>query len=176
MGFIYIIYNLQRYPPLYIKKVRCNVKRYFPAKNSLTLIKLLLFIPFVLALALLKYFIISHSIVMWTSMLICSFLYVFGALIWLLIVKIIACFHTDLGFSDGFITAKYCRFFEYHCIIVPVEKIVMVQVRQTKNQKRTKNCNLVLLTNAEKPKLHKIKNMPLKETMEFLRRNDIHIL
>ncbi len=112
----------------------------------------------------------------WKSMILFVFYIALAPLIWLLIVKIIACFHTGLGFADGFITAKYCRFFAYRSIIVPVDKIVMVQVRQTKNQRRTKNCNLVLLTIAEKPILHKVKNMPLKETMEFLRRNDIHIL
>ncbi len=59
------------------------MKRYYPARSSLTLIKLLLFIPFVIILALLRYYVTSNAIVMWTSMLLCSFLYVFGALIWL---------------------------------------------------------------------------------------------
>lgn len=112
----------------------------------------------------------------WKSMTIFVFFIFLIPLIWLLFVKFVSAFTTGLGFCNGFVTAKYCRFYEYHSAIIPVDKITMVDIRQTYNQICTNNCNVVIYTHAEKTKKHKIKYMPYNETMEFLRSNNINIL
>ena len=97
-------------------------------------------------------------------------------LFWLLIVKIVSVFTTGIGYSDGYLALKYCRFFEYHTVIVPVEKISMVEIRQSIAQKATDNCTLIVYTNAERTKYHIVRYLTYSVTVDFLQRNSINFL
>lgn len=127
----------------------------------------------VLSLLMLTFLLIFPT---WTSMTLFVYYILLIPSVWLFIVKFIAAFRTGIGYTEGFLTAKYCRFYEYHCALIPVDKIAMVEIRQTYNQICTDNCNLVIYTHAEKTKKHKIKYMPYNDTLEFLKSNNINIL
>lgn len=97
-------------------------------------------------------------------------------LVWLLIVKIVSVFTTGIGYSDGYLVLKYCKFYEFHTIIVPVEKISMVVIRQSSAQKATDNCTLIVYTNAERTKYHIVRYLNYSETVDFLQQHSINFL
>ncbi len=96
--------------------------------------------------------------------------------IWLLIVKFVSTYTTGIGYAEGFIALKYCHFFEFHTVIVPVDKITMVEIRQSLAQKPTDNCTLVIYTNAEKTKSHIVRFLTYSDTIGFLQQNSINFL
>ena len=97
-------------------------------------------------------------------------------LVWLLIVKIVADFTTGIGYSSDCLVLKYCRHFEFHTVIVPVEKISMIQITQSIAQKATDNCTLKVYTNAERTKYHLIHFLTYSQTVDFLTHNRINVL
>ena len=97
-------------------------------------------------------------------------------LLWLLIVKFVSTYTTGIGYSDGFLVLKYCRYYEYHTVIVPVDKITMVEIRQNFAQKPTDNCTLVIYTNAERTKYHVVRFLTYSDTIDFLQNNSINFL
>ena len=95
--------------------------------------------------------------------------------IWLLIVKIVSNYTTGIGFHDGVMTLKYCKMYEYHTALVSIDKISMVEIKQSVFQVPTNNCNLIIYTNAERTKFHTVKYLPYDSTLEFLEDLNVHI-
>lgn len=95
--------------------------------------------------------------------------------VWLLIVKLTSDFTTGIGISDSFFTLKYCHFYQFHTVLVPVDKICLVEIRQSIFQRSSNNCNLKIFTNAEKTKFHIVKYLPFDSTLELLEALNIRI-
>lgn len=109
----------------------------------------------------------------WSEMIYLASIIVLIPLAWLLIVKIVSDYTTGIGCSSGFLILKYCRFYEFHNVIVPIDKVSLVEIRQSFAQKPTDNCNIKIYTNAERTKYHLINFLAYSEVLEFLEQNNI---
>ncbi len=89
-------------------------------------------------------------------------------LVWLLIVKLTAKFATGIGYTNKVYTLKYCKFYEYHTILLPEDKISSVKILRNPFQRLSDNCNLVIYTNAEHTMTHCIKYLTYSEVVDFL--------
>lgn len=85
---------------------------------------------------------------------------------WFIVVKFASIFTTGIGFHDGYATLSYCRFYSFHTVVVPTERICIAATKQTVAQYFNKQCNLKIYTNSEKTSYHKVKNFPLKNVLE----------
>ena len=85
---------------------------------------------------------------------------------WFIVVKFASIFTTGIGFHDGYATLSYCRFYSFHTVVVPAERICIAATKQTVAQYFNKQCNLKIYTNSEKTSYHKVKNFPLKNVLE----------
>lgn len=85
---------------------------------------------------------------------------------WFIVVKFASIFTTGIGFHDGYATLSYCRFYSFHTVVVPTERVCIAATKQTVAQYFNKQCNLKIYTNSEKTSYHKVKNFPLKNVLE----------
>ena len=85
---------------------------------------------------------------------------------WFIVVKFASIFTTGIGFHDGYATLSYCRFYSFHTVVVPAERICIAATKQTVAQYFNKQCNLKIYTNSEKTSYHKVKNFPIKNVLE----------
>lgn len=85
---------------------------------------------------------------------------------WFIVVKFASVFTTGIGFHDGYATLSYCRFYSFHTVVVPIERICIATTKQTVMQYFNKQCDLKIYTNSEKTSYHKVKNFQLKNVLE----------
>ncbi len=85
---------------------------------------------------------------------------------WFIVVKFASIFTTGIGFHDGYATLSYCRFYSFHTVVVPIERISIATTKQTVAQYFNKQCDLKIYVNSEKTSYHKVKNFPLKNVLE----------
>lgn len=81
----------------------------------------------------------------------------------LLLVKFVAYYTNGVGFEDGVLCLSYCRFYHFHRVVMPVENITSVEIRQTIFQRMNQSCDLVICTRGEKKKNHRVRGLNLEE-------------
>lgn len=86
---------------------------------------------------------------------------------YLLIVKLTAKFATGIGVGEETITIKYCRFFQFHTVIVPKNKIVYVKLTQTVFQRFNKTCDVWVYTRGERAARHRVRGIELGAAEKF---------
>ncbi|MDE5860233.1 MAG: PH domain-containing protein, partial [Oscillospiraceae bacterium] len=103
----------------------------------------------------------------WNSII--KFLLIMGEIpaVYLLIVKITAKFATGIGVGDETITVKYCRFSQFHTVIVPKNKIVYVKLTQTVFQRFNKTCDVWIYTRGERAARHRARGIDTAEAEDF---------
>ena len=87
--------------------------------------------------------------------------------IYLLIVKFCAKFTTGIGLGDGMVTLRYCRFYQFHTVIVPRNKIVCVRLSQTIFQRFSDVCDVFVYTRGERASKHRIRGISCPEAEKF---------
>lgn len=88
-------------------------------------------------------------------------------LAWLIIVQINAAFSTAMGFKNGYCTLVYCPMYQFHKIIIPKSNISKIKVKRNVFQQRNGTCTLIVYTNAEKTKYHKVKSLPYEQVKKI---------
>lgn len=127
-----------------------------------------LWIPLIATAALpVAIYVLTRLLPNWSAMIVNVGILFFAPCVWLLIVKVFAFFSTGIGENNGYMTFKYCRFYQFHSIIVPKEKICKIRVYQTVFQRFGTSCNIELYTHSESRKSHKIKNIPKEKAEEI---------
>ncbi len=111
----------------------------------------------------------------WYDVIIFAFIMFEIPSVYLLIVKIIAFLTSGTNCCDDIITLKYCNFYQFHQIIVPKHRIALINVRQNIFQRMNKSCDLIIYTNAESPKKHRVKGLALNEVSFFLGETGIRL-
>ncbi|MCH5350293.1 MAG: PH domain-containing protein [Oscillospiraceae bacterium] len=103
----------------------------------------------------------------WDSVI--KFLLVMGEIpsVYLLIVKTAAKFTTGIGDGGETVTLKYCKFYQFHTVIVPKNKIVYVRLTQTIFQRFNKSCDVHIYTRGERAAKHRVRGIPLAEAANF---------
>lgn len=117
----------------------------------------LIFAVIILAAALVMIFPQWYSVILFAAIM-CE--------IWsvrLLLVKFVAYYTNGVGFEDGVLCLNYCRFYHFHRVVMPVENITSVEIRQTFFQRMNQSCDLVICTRGEKKKKHRVRGLNLEE-------------
>lgn len=81
----------------------------------------------------------------------------------LLLVKFVAYYTNGVGLEDGVLCLNYCRFYQFHKVVLPVENITSVEIRQTVFQRMNMSCDFVICTRGETTKYHRVRGLDLKE-------------
>ncbi len=89
--------------------------------------------------------------------------------LWWIAVKITAYFTNGLGISGDTLTLQYAFAFNFHTVIVPADRIVYVNLRQSIYQKMSSCCDIVVYTNSDFVRKHTIQNLPVEKAREILR-------
>lgn len=89
--------------------------------------------------------------------------------VWLLIVKACAYCTNGLNITEDSVCAKYCSWYDFHTIAVPLERVAEIRITQTVFQRFNKSCDVIIYTNSEYIGGHRIKAMPITEVQEVIR-------
>ncbi len=85
-------------------------------------------------------------------------------------VNLTAFFTSGVGINDDVICLKYCRFYQFHSIAVPKEKVVMTEIRQSIFQKRKSACDLIIYTRCGGIKKHRVKGLDYNKIKRMMKR------
>lgn len=86
----------------------------------------------------------------------------------LLAVKLAAFYTNSIGFEDNTLSLKYCRFFQFHHLIVPTEKITSVEIYQTVFQRMNQSCDFIVYTKGEGTNAHRVRGLNFKDAERFV--------
>lgn len=106
----------------------------------------------------------------WYSVIL--FLAVMGEImsVHLLVVRLTAFYSNGIGIGEDSAALRYCRYFQFHYIILPKEKITGVEIRQTPFQKLNDSCDLVLHARSEAVSSHRVRGLNLKDAEKMAER------
>ena len=85
----------------------------------------------------------------------------------LYIVNLTAFCTSGAGIKGDNANLRYCRFFQFHNVTVPLKKIVMTEMRQSIFQKRKNVCDLIVYTGFGMIKKHRVKGIDVCEAGVF---------
>ncbi len=88
--------------------------------------------------------------------------------LWELLVKLIDRYTAGLARENGFLCLRYSRWYTFHTVIVPEERVVVYRLTQTPFQRLGRNCDVLIGTYNEKSHNHRIRNLPLQQAEELL--------
>lgn len=87
---------------------------------------------------------------------------------WQMLVKIMDRFTAGLSRRDGFLNLKYSKWYTFHTVLVPEDKVVAYDLSQTPFQRLAHNCDVLIYTYNESNRYHRIRNIPLKQAEALL--------
>lgn len=93
--------------------------------------------------------------------------------VWLIMVKIASAFTTGTGKGGNYLSLCYCKVYQFHNVIVRLDKISKVTYFQTPFQKLKRNCNLKFYTHGESVTCHTVKNFPLDAAESFINKCEL---
>ena len=86
---------------------------------------------------------------------------------WQLLVKTVDRFTAGLSRRNGFLNLKYSRWYTFHTVLVPEDKVVAYDLTQTPFQRMAHNCDVLVYTYNEASRCHRIRNIPTKQAEEL---------
>ncbi len=90
--------------------------------------------------------------------------------VWMLIVKAAAFCTSGISYENNIICVKYCRFYEFHTIIVPENRIAKIVVTRNILQRFNDSCDVIIYTNSEYTKSHRLKGVDYNSAMKIFRK------
>lgn len=114
------------------------------------------------------YLVVWHLLPGWQELIYHMTFMAYIPCIWLLLVKMVDRYSAGISRRDGMITLRYSRRFTLHTVVVPEDKVVVCQLRQTLLQKRVGACDLRMYTYNESRVSHRICNLPLEQAKALL--------
>ncbi len=95
--------------------------------------------------------------------------------IWMAIVKTTAMFSTGIGIKDGFVSLRYSHMMSFHSVIMPLDRVAKVTLRQSPFQRISDTCTLIIYSNSDSKRIHRIRGVRLDRAMNLLERNGIDL-
>lgn len=80
---------------------------------------------------------------------------------WQMLVKLIDRCTAGLHRGGGFFTLRYSKRYTFHTVIVPEDRVVAYDLKQTFFQVLAKNCDVLVYTYNEGSQYHRIRNIPI---------------
>ena len=87
---------------------------------------------------------------------------------WQFLVKTIDRRTSGVRRSDGFLTLRYSKWYTFHTVVVPEEKVIAYALTQTPFQYLAKNCDLLVYTYDEGSCRHRVRNLPLDRARSIM--------
>ena len=88
---------------------------------------------------------------------------------YMLIVKVVAHYTNGIEYTADSLTLDYCRFYQFHKVIIPLSRITMVKISQNIFQRKNKSCDIIIFTKAEFTKSHRVKGLTIDDANEILK-------
>lgn len=95
--------------------------------------------------------------------------------VWLAIVKTASLFTTGVGFKDGYLCMRYSRYFGFHTVIMPKERIAKVVLRQSPFQLLNGTCTVSVYSASQAKRVHTIRGLNIDRAMNLFDRNGIDL-
>lgn len=86
---------------------------------------------------------------------------------WQLLVKTIDRFTAGISHRDRFFNLKYSKWYTFHTVLIPEDKVVAYALTQTPFQAMAHNCDVLVYTYNEASRYHRIRNLPMKQAQEL---------
>ena len=84
-----------------------------------------------------------------------------------MLVKTIDRFTAGISRRDGFFNLKYSKWYTFHTVLIPEEKVVAYSLTQTPFQYMAHNCDVLVYTYNEASRYHRIRNIPIQQAQEL---------
>lgn len=95
--------------------------------------------------------------------------------VWLAIVKTASLFTTGIGFKDKYLCMRYSRYFGFHTVIMPKERIAKVVLRQSPPQVLNGTCTARIYSASQARRIHTIRGLDLDRAMNLFDRNGVDL-
>lgn len=82
-------------------------------------------------------------------------------------------FTNGIGFNRKILTMKYRKFFQFHYIMIPYDKITAVMIKQNVIQKRKTMCDFIVYERNKTIGAHKVKNVNITELIRMMKNTGI---
>ncbi len=89
--------------------------------------------------------------------------------VWLLFVKACAYCTSGVNITADSVCAKYCKWYAFHTVTVPLERVSQIRITQNIFQRMNRSCDVHIFTSSEHIGSHRIKSLPIKEVQELIR-------
>ena len=89
-------------------------------------------------------------------------------IVWKTVVAGFASKLTSFGITKDTLTVSYCKGYQFHRVVVPRGNITEMTVVQNFFQRKNGTCTLLVCTDSETVKQHRVYGLPYKETAECL--------
>ncbi|GEM_PF-529225 len=86
--------------------------------------------------------------------------------VWMLFCKAANHFTNGFDITEGSVCARYGKFYEFHSVCVPIERLAEVRISQTIFQRMNGSCDVYVYPAAERAGLHIVRGMPMNEVMD----------
>ena len=155
-----------------IKNIRSNMQNFlpeipleniniFPQKKYLAkFISMPLFFVFGTMIAGL---ILTMLFPAWYKVIYFSYVMIEIILIYFYFVRLMEYFTNGVGFNKKILTMKYRKFFQFHYIMIPYDKISAVQITQNIFQTGKMACDLIVYEKNEILKKHRVRNINMND-------------
>ncbi len=131
-----------------------------------------MFYPILLALVpIAATFVLDWFLPEWSAVIATAGIILEIPAIWLGIAKVVAIFTTGVGFNQGYLAIRYSRFYSFHTVIMPKEKITKIAIRQTLWQKMAKTCSVIVYSASDAKERHVAFGLKLSQALRLLEEN-----
>ncbi len=91
--------------------------------------------------------------------------------VWLVFAKAIAFYTTGLDIDKNKLSARYCKWFSFHSICVPLERLSKIRITQNLPQRINRSCDITVYTAREYTDGHLIRSMNVSQVQKLIRRS-----
>lgn len=106
----------------------------------------------------------------WFNMIFSTMLIIDIPIIWMTVVKTAAFYTSGISYAGRVICIKYSRWFEFHTILVPEERIAKLAISRTIFQRLNGSCNITVYTNSEYTRSHTVRGVSYNDAMLIFNR------
>lgn len=95
--------------------------------------------------------------------------------VWLAVVRTLSLFTTGMGSSENHLIMRYSKFYAFHTVIAPKDKITKVVIRQTIFQHFNGTCTALIYTASDSTARHRVYGLGLNKALDFFEKNGVDL-
>lgn len=103
----------------------------------------------------------------WYNMIFFTMIMLEIPILWMIIVKATAFATSGISYENNIMCIKYCKFYEFHTIVVPDNRIAKVQIKRSIFQRFNGSSDIIIFTNSEYTKSHRIRGLDCRSAAKI---------